>query len=56
MLSIAMQPSLTVAAPRTDKVVMRNGDHFTCEVEDLEDVRLKIKTDDAGTIFGQGLP
>lgn len=46
-----MSVSLTVAAPKTDKVVLRNGDHFTCEVKDLEDARLRIKTDDAGTIF-----
>ena len=40
-LSIAMSPSLAGAAPKTDKVVLRNGDHFTCEVKDLEDARLR---------------
>jgi hypothetical protein len=35
---------------RTDAVVLRNGDHFTGEVKALDRGRLKLETDDAGTL------
>jgi hypothetical protein len=40
----------TQAAPKTDVVVLRNGDHLTVEVVRLTRGRLQVKTDDAGTI------
>ncbi len=38
------------AAPKTDVVVMRNGDRVTCEIDQVERGRLRIKTDDMGTL------
>lgn len=39
-----------VLAARTDIVVLRNGDRITCEVVQMRQGKLQIKTDDAGTI------
>jgi len=39
------------AAPKTDVIVLRNGDRITCEVKELLYGQLKIKTDDIGTIY-----
>ena len=43
-----------LAAPafgaKTDVVVLKNGDHLTGEVEQLERGRLSLKTDDLGTV------
>jgi hypothetical protein len=39
------------AAQKTDVVVLRNGDRFTCEVKELSRGQLRISTDDAGTIY-----
>jgi len=33
------------ARPKTDVLIMRNGDHITCEIRALEKGQLKIKTD-----------
>lgn len=45
---------LLAAAPafgaKTDVVVLRNGDHVTGEVQQLERGRLQLKTDDLGTV------
>ena len=38
------------AAPRTDVVILANGDHITCEIRGLDFGELEVKTDDAGTI------
>ena len=37
-------------AAKTDVVVLKNGDHITGEVEQVERGRLRLSTDDAGTI------
>jgi hypothetical protein len=37
-------------AARTDIVVLRNGDRLTCEVQQMRQGKLQVKTDDAGTI------
>jgi hypothetical protein len=37
-------------AAKTDVVVLRNGDHLTGEVQQLERGRLSLKTDDMGTV------
>ena len=39
------------AAPKTDVVVLANGDHVTGEVKELEQGKLTFKTDDAGTLY-----
>jgi hypothetical protein len=38
------------AQPRTDVIVLLNGDRITGEITDLNRGRLELKTDDAGTI------
>jgi len=37
-------------AAKTDVVVLRNGDHITCEVKILQRGKLQVKTDDMGTV------
>ena len=53
-ISIVWLGLALVAAPaigaNTDVVVLRNGDHLTGEVEQLERGRLSFKTDDMGTL------
>jgi hypothetical protein len=39
-----------VAAPKTDIIVLKNGDHITCEVVQMRQGKLQAKTDDAGTL------
>jgi len=39
------------AAPKTDVVVLMNGDHITCEIKSLEHNRLKVSTDHMGTVY-----
>jgi hypothetical protein len=52
--SIALAFVLACCAPafaaRTDIVVLRNGDKLTCEVVQMRQGKLQVKTDDAGTI------
>jgi hypothetical protein len=43
-------PSPALAAPKTDVVVLKNGDRLTGEVQQLERGRLQLKTDDLGTV------
>src|SRR5262245_53672213 len=45
---VGLPPAL--AAPKTDVVVLRNGDTLTGEVRELNRGRLSFKTDDIGTI------
>jgi hypothetical protein len=40
----------TAFAAKTDLVVLRNGDRLTCEVVQMRQGKLQVKTDDAGTI------
>jgi hypothetical protein len=37
-------------AAKTDVVTLRNGDHITCEITELDRGRLRVKTDDMGTL------
>src|SRR5262245_24068545 len=37
------------AAPKTDTVVLTNGDRLTCEIKKLQQARLTISTDPLGT-------
>ncbi|MCG6924425.1 MAG: DUF481 domain-containing protein [Acidobacteria bacterium] len=38
------------ARPKTDTVALKNGDEITCEIVSLQRGRLRVKTDDMGTI------
>ena len=48
VLLVASIPALP--APKTDVVLMQNGDRITCEIKGLDRGRLTVKTDDLGTI------
>jgi len=39
------------AAPKTDVIVLVNGDHITGEIKSLEYNRLKVSTDHMGTVY-----
>jgi hypothetical protein len=41
----------TVAAPKTDVVILRNGDHLTGEVKELSHGQLRFKTDTMFTVM-----
>ncbi len=38
------------ARPKTDHVLLKNGDRITCEIKQLARGKLQVKTDDMGTI------
>jgi hypothetical protein len=44
-------PLPAAAAPKTDVVVLVNGDRLTCEIKSLEHNRLKVSTDHMGTVY-----
>ena len=48
-LSLAVAPAPAFAL-KTDVVVLKNGDHLTGEVQQLERGHLQLKTDDLGTV------
>jgi hypothetical protein len=48
LLALVATPALT--APKTDVIVLLNGDHFTGEVTELAYGQLQLKTDDVGTL------
>src|SRR5262249_23527488 len=47
LLALLASPAF---AAKTDVIVLKNGDHLTGEVEQLERGRLSVKTDDMGTL------
>ena len=49
MLAAFCQP--LAAAPKTDVVILKNGDHITGEVKSLEYNQLKLSTEHMGTIY-----
>ena len=49
-LALLLVCSGTAFAARTDVVLLRNGDRLTCEVVQMRQGKLQVKTDDAGTI------
>ena len=55
LLSIGLLASaaLPAWAQKTDVVTLLNGDRFTCEVELLEQGRLKVSTDNLGTVYAE---
>jgi hypothetical protein len=40
----------TLARAKTDVVILKNGDHLTCEIKNLTRGELTVKTDSAGTL------
>jgi hypothetical protein len=51
LASLSACPGTVSAAPKTDVVVLRNGDRITGEVKALEHNRLRFSTDSLGTIY-----
>ena len=51
VLAIGWASSSAIAAPKTDVVVLRNGDHITGEVKELKYGQLTLSTDDVGTLY-----
>ncbi len=51
LASLLAFPGMLLAAPKTDVVVLINGDHITGEVKSLEYNQLKLSTDHMGTIY-----
>jgi uncharacterized protein DUF481 len=49
-VALVLAASPLWGAPKTDVVVLRNGDHLTGEVQQLERGYLRLKTDDMGTL------
>jgi hypothetical protein len=49
-LALVFAASDAALAARTDVIVLRNGDHITGEVMQLQQNKLQVKTDDAGTL------
>jgi hypothetical protein len=50
VFALVLAASPLRAAAKTDVVVLRNGDHLTGEVQQLERGYLRLKTDDVGTL------
>ena len=48
--SVVLLTASPALAVKNDVVVLKNGDHITGEVEQLERGRLRLSTDDAGTL------
>ena len=51
MVALAAWPGSADAAPKTDVIVLVNGDHITGEIKSLEYNRLKVSTDHMGTVY-----
>jgi Protein of unknown function, DUF481 len=49
-LVILLAAATPALAARTDIIVLRNGDHITCEIVQMRQGKLQAKTDDAGTL------
>ncbi|HUO41286.1 MAG TPA: DUF481 domain-containing protein [Mycobacterium sp.] len=50
-VTLLVQAEVACAAPRTDVVTLINGDRITGEVKGMEQGKLQLKTDAAGTIY-----
>lgn len=51
LLAVLVATPRAHAQPKTDVVVLANGDHITGEIVVLDRGRLEFKTDDAGTLY-----
>ena len=49
-VALSLLPVRASAHPKTDKIVMRNGDVLTVEIKEMTRGKLRVKTDDMGTI------
>ncbi len=50
-LLICLPGTPALAAPKTDIIVLRNGNQITGEIEELSFGQLEFKTDDMGTVY-----
>jgi hypothetical protein len=50
-VTLALWAAGAHARPKTDEVVISNGDHFTGEVKSLDRGRLRLSTDNAGDVY-----
>ena len=50
LLFVLFLASLPALAQKTDTVVMKNGDHITCEIKELSFGKLRCSTDNMGTV------
>ena len=50
-VSMVLLPSIASTAPKTDVIVLTNGDLITGEIRQLQFGQLKLKTDHLGTIY-----
>jgi hypothetical protein len=50
VFAVLLASAAAAGAAKTDIVLMRNGDRITCEVTQMRQGKLQVKTDDAGTI------
>ena len=48
---LILWPPLAAAQPKTDVVILNNGDRITGEIKKLDRGRLEFSTDDAGTLY-----
>lgn len=51
LAALALWPGPARAAPKTDVVILVNGDRITCEIKSLDHNRLKVSTDHMGTVY-----
>jgi hypothetical protein len=51
LASVLGCPRPAWAAPKTDVVLLVNGDRITCEIKSLEHNKLKVSTDHMGTVY-----
>jgi hypothetical protein len=51
LLFLAWMPFAALAAPKTDVIVLVNGDRLTGEIKSLEHNRLKFSTNHMGTVY-----
>lgn len=49
-LALSLLAARASSHPKTDKIVMRNGDVLTVEIKELTRGKLRVKTDDMGTL------
>jgi hypothetical protein len=50
LLGLLLGAPASAQAAKTDIVILRNGDHITCEIVQMRQGKLQAKTDDAGTL------
>ena len=50
VLPVLAPPAPARADPKTDIVVLKNGNTITCEIKRLSRGKLRVKTDDMGTV------